>query len=974
MGSFSSTLLAFATLYCSCRIYMDKLIKLTDWFIQTPGGHMETGGSLAQAIRKPTLTPKAIIHQRFGSNASYTVKEVEEPAQNECPGLAILQKGPCLYRCTLELPDFTVVSDSFKKKKDAEQSAAQMALEKLGIKPSADSPTAEEAWRELIARVKYIFSNEFLSALHPLSSHFKAALRRIGDANGSVPASVIAICDGKPNNLCKIINPTVESHPFLVLSYIMRAAAGLQELVVSPEERLSIWRKDPYPPDVIESSMSQQSNVAECITIMAIYIPCSPEKAVEPVVLNISTTGYYLDVIAQKLGLSDGNMVLISRTIGKASSETRFYFEAPKSYLLDMSSDLLNAKVVTLGGPLNARATYICGQDIYGDSILASVGYTWKGQDLFYEDVTLQSYYRMLISKTPNGVYKLSREAILAAELPLTFTSKTNWKGSFPREILSSFCRQYRLSEPVFCISDSPLKASLELSKSNKKPEVPETAEQEGGYANGNGAVDSKSGGFGSSFTCEVKIYSRCQDLILECAPNILYKKQNDAVQSVSLKVLSWLNAFFKDTAMPLEKQKQLANVFGIKFCPQNFSKEVVQCASVYNCQQNDTLGGKDPESYDVVENDLSSVNIEGPESGLCPSGGSLLCVSYSVSLVTKGELQKELLESIEEFEFEMGTGAVIPCLEVVVSQMSVGQSVCFYRELPPEDLVLAAAKDSENALAFLSLQPPEDRMEQALFSPPLSKQRVEYAVRQIKESCVTSLVDFGCGSGSLLESLLEYPTSLETIAGVDISQKSLSRAAKVLHSKLVMKSDPDAPCKSIKSAVLYDGSITDFDSRLCGFDLGTCLEVIEHMEEDQACLFGDIVLSSFRPRILIVSTPNYEYNVILQKSTLTSQEDDPEEKIQSQSCKFRNHDHKFEWTREQFKHWASELAVRHNYNVEFSGVGGAADQEPGYASQIAVFRRGILPKDDGHGEHEDSACHYKAIWEWNRSKPPLTN
>lgn len=44
----------------------------------------------------------------------------------------------------------------------------------------------------------------------------------------------------------------------------------------------------------------------------------------------------------------------------------------------------------------------------------------------------------------------------------------------------------------------------------------------------------------------------------------------------------------------------------------------------------------------------------------------------------------------------------------------------------------------------------------------------------------ISSQVDFGCGSGSLLDSLLNYQTSLEKIVGVDISQKSLSRAAKV--------------------------------------------------------------------------------------------------------------------------------------------------------------------------------------------------
>jgi predicted TPR repeat methyltransferase len=40
--------------------------------------------------------------------------------------------------------------------------------------------------------------------------------------------------------------------------------------------------------------------------------------------------------------------------------------------------------------------------------------------------------------------------------------------------------------------------------------------------------------------------------------------------------------------------------------------------------------------------------------------------------------------------------------------------------------------------------------------------------------------VDFGCGSGSLLDSLLEHPTTLEKLVGVDISRKGLTRAAKV--------------------------------------------------------------------------------------------------------------------------------------------------------------------------------------------------
>lgn len=92
---------------------------------------MEIQGSPALAVKKTSLTPKAIIHQRFGSNACYKVEEVQESAPNGCPGLSLLQKGPCLYRCSLQLPEVSVVSEIFKRKKDAMQSAAEKAIEKV---------------------------------------------------------------------------------------------------------------------------------------------------------------------------------------------------------------------------------------------------------------------------------------------------------------------------------------------------------------------------------------------------------------------------------------------------------------------------------------------------------------------------------------------------------------------------------------------------------------------------------------------------------------------------------------------------------------------------------------------------------------------------------------------------------------------------------------------------------------------------
>ncbi|CAL5410265.1 unnamed protein product [Camellia sinensis] len=941
---------------------------------------MEMGGPPAVAVKK--ISPKAIIYQRFGSQACYTVEEVQESIQNECPGLAIPQKGPCLYRCCLQLPEFSVVSETFKKKKDAEQSAAEMALLKLGINAATDDTTVQDPWDELVSRLSYLFSNEFLKSLHPLSGHFRAALQREGRLNGLVPISVLAVYDTKFSSLCKSINPKVESNPLLIMSLMLKAASRLSGSVSASEEQLSMKRENPYPPEIVQSVVDQQSSLLDSILIKVVRIPYSVEKTVEPLTLNVASNGYYLDIIAQELGLTDASKVLVSRTIGKASSEKRLYFCAPESCLGDSSSELLHStESVPLNGSLNARASYLSGHLICGHAILASIGYTWKSADLFYEDVSLHTYCRVLIGKIPSGVYKLSREAILAAELPGAFTTRTNWRGSFPRDLLCTFCRQHRLSEPVFSNVNS-LESLPESPGLQKKLKVTESgnAETNGG---GNAVGDGKSVAAKGTFKCEVKIFSKCQDLIIECSPKESFKKQNDAIQNASLKVLSWLNKYFKKLDMPLEELTSSGDVLDIQFHPQFFFKEFSLCISVYTFWQ--SSGAEDGRLLDLncmnqvngtVGDTVCPITIEGPDSGVSPSNGYLVCIIYTICLVTEGEHMKELIESNEEFEFEMGTGSVISSFEAVATQMSVGQSARFYMDLPPQELILASARDSSRVLSLLTsrgcslecsttllrvTEPLEDRMEQALFSPPLSKQRVEYAVQQIKESCATSLVDFGCGSGSLLDSLLEYPTSLEKIVGVDISRKSLTRAAKIIHSKLSRSSDATVPSAGLKSAVLYYGSITDFDSRLYGFDIGTCLEVIEHMEEDQAHLFGDVVLTSFCPRILIVSTPNYEYNVILQRSALQSQEDDPDEKTQSQSCKFRNHDHKFEWTREQFSRWASNLAMRHNYSVEFSGVGGAVDREPGFASQIALFRReGECPRN------VDVTHNYEIVWDWN--------
>ena len=54
---------------------------------------------------------------------------------------------------------------------------------------------------------------------------------------------------------------------------------------------------------------------------------------------------------------------------------------------------------------------------------------------------------------------------------------------------------------------------------------------------------------------------------------------------------------------------------------------------------------------------------------------------------------------------------------------------------------------------------------------------------------------------------------------------------------------------------------------------------------------------------------------------------------------KFRHPDHRFEWSRQDFEHWAESLARAHGYEVRFEGIG-IADPGLGAPTQMGVFTR----------------------------------
>ena len=204
---------------------------------------------------------------------------------------------------------------------------------------------------------------------------------------------------------------------------------------------------------------------------------------------------------------------------------------------------------------------------------------------------------------------------------------------------------------------------------------------------------------------------------------------------------------------------------------------------------------------------------------------------------------------------------------------------------------------------------------EEAVEAPlRLNDQRLEAVVAALNEAGPKSVVDLGCGEGKLLELLLE-DKSFARIVGMDVSYRTLEIAQRRLNFERL-------PPRQRDRIELIHGSLMYRDNRLAGFDAATIVEVIEHLDAPRLAAFERVVFECARPRTVIVTTPNIEYNVRFE--TLPA-------------GKLRHKDHRFEWTRREFQEWAEDVARRFGYTVRFVPVG-PEDHEVGSPTQMGVF------------------------------------
>lgn len=212
-------------------------------------------------------------------------------------------------------------------------------------------------------------------------------------------------------------------------------------------------------------------------------------------------------------------------------------------------------------------------------------------------------------------------------------------------------------------------------------------------------------------------------------------------------------------------------------------------------------------------------------------------------------------------------------------------------------------------------------------FSPVLSEQRYKTIVKVIRDyaelELVKTVTDFGCANFSFFCQHLLVCEFLSTVNLVDIDRKIIETALPIISLERYRQTVSNG--RNTLTVNIFEGSVAKKDDRILGSDVVVAIELIEHLFPDELEQFPSTVFGFIQPKLVIITTPNYDFNVLFENGN-----------------GFRHYDHKFEFTKTEFADWTNNIIQKYDYSVKLYGIGEPPinSENVGYCSQMAVFKK----------------------------------
>jgi 2-polyprenyl-3-methyl-5-hydroxy-6-metoxy-1,4-benzoquinol methylase len=115
-----------------------------------------------------------------------------------------------------------------------------------------------------------------------------------------------------------------------------------------------------------------------------------------------------------------------------------------------------------------------------------------------------------------------------------------------------------------------------------------------------------------------------------------------------------------------------------------------------------------------------------------------------------------------------------------------------------------------------------------------------------LEEFRAKRIADFGCGDGKLVNYLCKN-SSYKQIFCVDLSSKKIAKIYKKYFESNVV--------------TCINQSFFDYNKVFNNLDAIILSEVIEHFDMEKVFVLLNLILSNYKPKILIITTPNRSYN-----------------------------------------------------------------------------------------------------------------